>query len=45
VERLYPHGMDKKWIWASLAIIAMWAAVVLVGVYGPTSSSTTATGT
>jgi hypothetical protein len=35
VERLYPHGMDKKWIWASLAIIAMWAAVVLVGVYGP----------
>jgi hypothetical protein len=27
--------VDRKWIWASLAIVAMWAAVVLVGVYGP----------
>jgi uncharacterized membrane protein len=27
--------LERKWIWASLAIIAMWAAVVLVGIYGP----------
>jgi hypothetical protein len=27
--------MTTKWIWATLAIVAMWAAVVLVGIYGP----------
>ena len=27
--------MDRKWIWASLAIAVMWAAVILVGIYGP----------
>jgi hypothetical protein len=36
--------VKSKYIWAGLAIAAMWAAVAIVGVYGPVLDATSAEG-
>jgi uncharacterized membrane protein YidH (DUF202 family) len=36
--------MQAKWIWASLAIVAMWAGAVLISLFAPTLVTDTAGG-
>jgi hypothetical protein len=36
--------VQNKYVWAGLAIAAMWIAVLFVGVYGPDIESTSAGG-
>jgi hypothetical protein len=36
--------VERRWIWASAAIAAMWAAVILVGLFGPTFEAESASG-
>jgi len=36
--------VQNKYVWASLAIVAMWIAVLFVGVYGPAIESENAAG-